>query len=102
MGIDRAGHNGEPRAVDDLVAFEALAHSDDAAAGHGDVGAGEATRADVDQSVAENELRRHYTPAAVAMSTIASPGAFDASAGLLKPSSCFAFAAERTSATRPM
>ena len=59
VGVDRAGHDGEPGAVDDLVALEVLAHADDAAAGHSDVGAGEASRADVDQSVAENELRRH-------------------------------------------
>ena len=59
MGVDRAGHDGEPGAVDDLVALEVLTHADDAAAGHSDVGAGEASRADVDQSVAENELRGH-------------------------------------------
>ena len=110
MGVDRARDDGEPLAVEDLLALEAVADCGDPPAGHSDVGAAELTRTDVDQTVAEDELRRHYAlagagiapgppSASLAMSTTASPGTFAARAGLLNPSHCLAFAAERTSAT---
>ena len=113
MGIDRARDDRKTGTVDHLVAVEAVADGRDEAAGDGDVGTAESPRTDVDQPVAENELRGHYAPtgagitpepgsAELATSTIASPGTFAASAGLLKASSCFAFAAERTSATSAM
>ena len=114
MGVDRARDDGEACAVDDLRAVEAVPHGSDPSVLDRDAGAGEPPRAGVYESVAKDELRRHYyalagagiapglSSAALAMSTIASPGAVDARAGLLNPSSCFAFAAPRTTATSAM
>jgi hypothetical protein len=111
--VDCARDDGCAGAVDDPSTLEPVADRRDPPTRHGDVGAAELPRTDVDNPVAENELRRHYAPAgaatvagpesaSLAMSTIASPGTFAASAGLLKASNCFAFDAVRTSATSAM
>jgi hypothetical protein len=49
--VDHPRHDEEPGAVDDLGALGRF--GDDPAAGDGDIGASELTRADVDETVAE-------------------------------------------------
>jgi hypothetical protein len=70
--VHHSRHDREPRAVDDVVAVDAILDCRDAPAGDADVGAAEIARADVDETASEDELR--YAPASVATSATAVDG----------------------------
>ena len=97
MGIDHPRHDEEPGAVDDLGTLSRV--GDDPPTGDGDVDASELTRADVDETVAENELRQ--APASVATSATASVGMASSGTVFAKPSQSRTRPADRTTATRP-
>jgi hypothetical protein len=95
--VDQPRHYEEARAVDLLRAFGDV--GDEAAAGDGDVGASELTRADVDETVAENELRQ--APASEPTSDTASVGIASSGTVFAKPSQVRTRLVPRTRATRP-
>jgi hypothetical protein len=95
--VDHSRDDEEPGAVDDLGALGRV--HDDPAAGNRDVGASELTRADVDETVAEQQLRQ--APASVATSATASVGMASSGTVLAKPSPSRTRPMDRTTATRP-